>query len=224
MNRQRCAILLLTTMLAMPVQGDVAKLRDFVEQVYPHGVPMEQAQQFNAVDSLVLHEWLQNRPAMAPYHGTMLQLMGFIGADHSGQQIAAYIEAGQGTIDEQAFDAKLDGLMALGYLLHQTDDPIALQYLIDSLDVPTWQQRDLQWQVASLADESSLLVQLSQQAAIALALSGHPLAAEALRAKHAPADTLGAVVLPASDGFLENLLQHHQSIAEDGLEAYLQER
>lgn len=223
MNSQCRRVLCMVGVLAMPVQADVAKLRDFVEQVYPHGVPMGEAQQFNAIDSLVLHEWLQNRPKMAPYHGNMLQLMGFIGAAQSSQKIVAYIESGAGTIDEQAFDAKLDGLMALGYLLHQTDDPMALAYLIESLDVPAWQQRDLQWQVASLEDDTSLLLQLSQQAAIALALSGHPLAAEALQAKHAPPDSLGAVVLPARDGLLENLLLHHEAIVEDGLEAYLKQ-
>ena len=166
---------LLVCLLSMPVQADdnsrVAKLRHVVQQVYPHGVPKEVAKELGPVDALVLQQWLKAKP-MAPYHSNMLQLLGVIGNDQTRLELIAYIERGEGPIDMHAFSAKLDAIMALGQLVREHDDQQAREYLLVSIDIETWRNRPLSWQVTSFT-EAGLYAQLARQASLALAQVGN---------------------------------------------------
>ena len=75
----------------------------------------------------------------------IIETLGFIADASAIDSIIAFIEQGNGNISAQAFRAKNNGLLALGYLINKNPQPKALNYLFDSLNINAWRLRNIIW-------------------------------------------------------------------------------
>ena len=194
-------------------------VEDFVKQAFPHGVPINVANQYTSADSAKLVGLLQ-QPANLAYHSNILETLGFIGDPSATSAVINYIQQGDGDITGEAFRAKSNAFLSLGYMVNKDGNPAALTYLIDSLDMAVWQQRDVQWQVAFLPASVARDLQLMRQAAVGLTLSGHPEAAQAMASKLSPRNNERGFS-PASGDMLQEMLRANAEVNSGGLESYL---
>jgi hypothetical protein len=113
-------------------------IRDFVRQVFIHGVPYEEATKYDSSVVPTLLDML-NDPAEEAYWPNIVVVLGMIGDERAVDPLISFIEADdQGDLSREHYAAKTSALMALGYLIDKSGNQKALDYLIDSLAPDTW--------------------------------------------------------------------------------------
>ena len=160
-------------------------VEDFVQQVFPHGVPGDVAKSYTSMDSAKLVAMLQQASTIE-YHSNIVETLGFIGDSSATSAVINYIEQASGHISNEAFGVKSNAFLSLGYMVNKGGNSVALTYLVGSMEMEVWWQRNLKWRVAYLPDPVARNSQLVRQAAVGLTLSAHPKAALALK-KQLPA-------------------------------------
>ncbi len=196
-------------------------IREFVHQIYIHGVPYEQA---NAYDSSVVPTLIEmlNDPEEEQYWSNIVVTLGIIGDESAVEPIIEFINRGQeGEISPIHYRAKRSAIMALGYLINKTGNERALNFLTTSLNPQVWNERDLSGDSPFAETTEDRNEDLSKYAVLGLALSGHPQAEEALRSLQAPSD------VPAVEDFrtevaevVDEALETRQRVSEMGLAEY----
>jgi len=194
-------------------------VEQFVQQAFPHGVPIIEARKYGLADSARLLGLLKLQDNLE-VHSNILETIGHIGDPVATRRVIDYIHRGQGEISAAAFRAKSNAFLCLGYMVNKTGNPVALNYLVNSLELETWQARKLQWRVAFLPDDVSRDLQLIRQAAIGLTLSGHPQAASAMKQRLSPSNDDNDFAAASSD-MLQQMLRANQAISSQGLQAYM---
>jgi hypothetical protein len=111
-------------------------------------------------------------------------VLGVIGDDRAVDALIDLIErppVGSVYVSLEWHYGRREALRALGFLIHRTGSPKALEYLIESLDDTIWRRRELRGipPISTTQDRYDRL--LSEVVVIGLALSGDPRAGEALR-------------------------------------------
>lgn len=205
-----CALPAMTTAQDMPV-------KDFVHEIHIEGVPYQKAAAFDADVVPALLEMLADKDE-SPYWANIAVTLCIIGDDRAVAPLIQFIAEDDGKISEDVYRAKSSTVMALGYLVNKTGNPVALKYLIDSLDPKAWAEREVKYLGPFQASTAARDSQLSTMAMLGLALSGRPEAAEALRkvpVRSFPGDFQAQV-----SGAAEAALTAHQQIAEQGLVEY----
>lgn len=200
---------------ARGVRAQGTDVRAFVRQTFIHGVPYEQASRFTSADATVLLEMLGNAQERASWPNVVV-VLGVIGDERGVDPLIAFFSREvSGTLSSSEYSAKTGVLMSLGYLVNRSKNLKALTYLIDSLTPETWAARRMSWVSPYHATEAERNQQLTAMAVMGLALSGHPLAREALLALQV---RIGA---GAPDrALVEEALRAHEVIAREGLVAY----
>ncbi len=126
------------------------------------------------VDMLDSESEQMNWPAAA----TML---GVIGTDQAAEALIAFIEQShEGEFSQFMHDRRRVSITSLGYVVYETGNERALDYLVDGLNPQVWRQRDVQGIGPSWSTQDAYDQQLSTYAIFGLALSGHPVAGIAL--------------------------------------------
>jgi len=208
---------------SMP-QGNQASsmdIRDFVHQVFIHGVPYEEASKYDASAVPTLLQMLNN-PAEEAYWPNIVVVLGMIGDERAVDPIISFIEADvPGGLSREHYAAKTSALMALGYLVNKTGNRKALDYLKASASPETWAGRNIAGVAPFQASSTERNRDFSKFAIFGLALSGRPEAAQALRSLQQPA---GAEVTREFQAQVSDLvseaLKENQKIANQGLENY----
>jgi hypothetical protein len=196
-------------------------IREFVRQVFIHGVPYQEASRYDASVVPTLLGML-NDPAEEAYWPNVVVVLGMIGDERAVEPLIAFIEAGvQGSLSREHYAAKTSALMALGYLINKTGNQRALNYLKDSVAPETWAARGVAGTAPFQASTTERDRDFSKHAILGLALSGRPEAAQALRSLQQPAatETQRAFQAQVSD-LVSEALEEHQRIATQGLENY----
>jgi hypothetical protein len=198
-------------------RGDV---KEFVRQIYIHGVPYEQASQFGAESVPTLVEML-NDPAAAPYWANVVVVLGMIGDPQALDPLISFIDRPHaGILERQQYAAKTSALMSLGFLINRSGSREALNYLKKRVDPQSWEGSQVgraQFQ-ASTAERN---LDFSRYAVLGLALSGDPEAATVLRRLQDRPSTRGEQALQAQMGdTISEALREHAEIAEKGLAEY----
>ncbi len=199
--------------------GKLMPVEMFVQQAFPHGVPINEARKYGLADSARLLGLLRLQDNIE-VHSNILETIGYIGDPVATRRVIDYIHLGQGEISTESFRAKSNAFLCLGYMVNKTGNPVALNYLVKSLDMATWQARNLQWRVAFLPDDVSHDLQLIRQAAVGLTLSGHPQAAIAMQQYLSPAKGDGDFA-PATNEMLQQMLRANKEIGNKGLQSYM---
>jgi hypothetical protein len=195
-------------------------VREFVRQIFIHGVPFEEASRYGADAVPVLVEML-NDPAEQPYWANIVVVLGMTGEPEAVDPLIEFIEAGEAAgLSREHYTAKTSALMALGYIINATGDEQALDYLRASVNPETWAAKDV-----GVAPYQTSLVErdydLSKFAILGLALSGHPEALEILRSLQQPAETEAQRAFQAQvTDVLSGALEEHRKVSEEGLAEY----
>ena len=156
----------------------VANVRDFVHQTFIHGVPFDQARQFNTPEAIqTLISMLQD-PSEESYWPNIVVTLGMTGNGEALQHLSAFVQRGEGVLSPQAYRAKTSALIAVGYVLGQTRRAEVVNYLVRSARPESW--RRLKWASPFMRDIEDRNLQLAQSAIIALGLSGDQSAQNAL--------------------------------------------
>lgn len=197
------------------IRAQGTDVRAFVRQTFIHGVPYEQASRFTSADATVLLEMLGNAQERASWPNIVVTL-GIIGDERAVDPLISFFSREvSGTLSSSEYMAKTSALMSLGYLVNKSNNLKALTYLIDSLTPETWVTRKLSWVSPYHATEAERNPQLTAMAVMGLALSGRPLAREALLGLQA---RIGAGA--PGRALVEEALRAHEVIAREGLAVY----
>ncbi len=196
-----------------------ASVESFVRQTYIHGLAYEDASRYDASVVPALLKILQD-PKEESYWSNSVQMLGIVGDEDVADTIFAFIQedAGAEKLSRDQYAAKSSGaLTALGYLVHRIGSERALDYLIEGLDPETWQKR-VDWTSPYQAASDDRNRQMTELCVMALALSGHPRAGEALRSLKSE----GA--RPEMSGLLDEAVATHELIIKEGLKNYYKGR
>lgn len=157
-------------------------LKNFVYGIHAGGNTYGAAKEVARSESASALRRLLYDPAMAPHWPNVTMLMGASGDPEMVPPLIDFVEARNSDIgwSAQVYRGRTSAIMALGYLVHESGDPRALDYLIASVDPLIWtDERRLPW-VRSHENPNWLSQQLSTAAVTALAFTGRPEAGDAL--------------------------------------------
>jgi hypothetical protein len=195
-------------------------VRDFVRQIFIHGVPYEEATQFGASAVPVLLEML-NDPQEAPYWANIVVVLGMIGGEDVIDPLIAFIEEDTPNVTREIHAAKTSALMSLGYILNRTGSPRVLNYLVESTSLETWEERSVEGVASFQPGIEERNEDFSKFAILGLALSGRPEAAEALRSLQRPTGSAEQRAFQAQvSDLISESLEENRKIAEEGLADY----
>jgi hypothetical protein len=196
-------------------------IRDFVRQVFIHGVPYEEATRYSTESVPALLAMLGN-PAEQEHWPNIVVVLGMIGDERAVEPLLSFIKAGdQARLSRVHYTAKTSALMALGYLINKTGNVRALNYLVESVKPETWAARSATGIAPFQANTAERDTDFSKHAILGLALSGRPEAAQTLRSLQQPAGTevQRAFQAQVSD-LVSEALDEHQKISNKGLVNY----
>ena len=195
------------------------EIGDFVRQVFIHGVPYEEASRYGPAVVPELIALLED-PAEAPHAGNIAIVLGILGDERAAEPLITFIEGAAGQhLTPRAYRARTSAILALGYLIHKSGSERALAFLVDGLDRQAW-LRAAKWTSPFHDRAAERNEALREAAVLGLALSGHPAAAEALRAEGTALARSPSAAADRLRGHLEAALGEHAKIARQGLETY----
>jgi PBS lyase HEAT-like repeat-containing protein len=198
-------------------------VREFVRQVYVHGVPYQTARRYPASQVPILVEMLR-QPAEEAAWRSIVVTLGMIGDEAAVEPLIAFIEArGPDQPSRAQYAARRSAVTSLGYILNQTRSRRALDYLETGLEPSQWAARLEPFHAPYQATVAERDRDFSTHALLGLALSGTPEAAEALRGLQQNGGTPSEFAGQVRD-LLADALKAHAAIAAEGLEAYYREK
>lgn len=187
-------------------QAIAEDIQAFVKKTYVHGVPYEEAAKYDASAVPTLLKILGD-PGERNHWSNALITLGMIGDESAVEPMIAFIEeSGKGKMDQTRRMARTSAFMALGYLINETGNRRALEYLISYLKPDP-------------AGKKQPGRSLMKYAIIGLGLSGHPEAAAALKSMKS-----SRAAMPAgTTDMIGEALDTNQRVKEKGLADYYRE-
>jgi hypothetical protein len=163
--RESSAMILASAAGPEPVQS-------FVRKGFFEGVPYNQAKLYSDDDVPELQRLLQD-PAAEDTWRNVVGTLGAIGTERAQKVLIAYLLADpRGRLSPAAYIAKSDVPVALGWLVHKSDDREALELLINATDGNWWVARGIDWSTPIHRNREDLIASLVTKAIIGLTLSG----------------------------------------------------
>ena len=207
---------------ATGAQAPPLDVRDFVRQVFIHGVPYEEASRYDASAVPALLAMLRD-PAEQAHWANIVVVLGMIGDERAVDPLIAFIEAHAPPdgLSREHYAAKTSALMALGYLTNRSGNRKALDYLKSGVAPTTWAAKDIAGRAPFQSSLSERNRDFSKFAILGLALTGHPEAAQTLRQLQAPSPSPATREFQAQVGdVIAEALRENQKISEQGLMNY----
>lgn len=196
-------------------------IKEFVHQIFIHGVPYEEAVKYGPEVVPTLLAMLAD-PADEQQWPNIVVVLGMLGDDRAVDPMIAFIgKDAEGALSDAHYRAKTNAVMSMGYLINKTGNAKALAYLKESVDTKAWAERKVGWTSPYHAATSERDLRLTKMAILGLALSGHPAAAETLRSLQQPAATEAGKKFQAQvSDLVSEALNAHKAIAKEGLAGY----
>ena len=198
-----------------------ADVGDFLRRIHTEGISYDTAKQYYAFEgSEILLEMLGNVDD-AQYWPNVTMVLGASGdAELVGSLIGFLHGERNDTWSTAVYRGRASAITALGYLVHDTGDPKAMEYLRDSVDPQIWSRREIPWlRMRGDSESERLSMLLSTSAVVALALTGQDEAAAKLR-ELTDADDASARLRQVA----ESVLPDWEKINEAGLSEYYRTR
>lgn len=217
--------LLLLALLCAPAPWTSAHaqqvpLRTFIERIYVHGFPVEEARRYGSQAVPELIDMLRGgEPDI--YRQNVVFALGSVGGRSAALALIQYVESGQGTVSMAEYHAKSNALAALGYIVNRTGDATALAYLRSAVRPERWLERPVSWRSPVRRTSARINAALVRKAIIGLAMTGRPEADEEIRAA-AASPALDAASRREIARLVPAALQARADIARKGLVPYLQ--
>jgi hypothetical protein len=144
----------------------------FVRKGFFEGVPYNHAKLYSDDDVPELQRLLQD-PAAEDTWRNVVGTLGAIGTERAKDVLIAYLFSDpKGQLSPAAYIAKSDVPVALGWLVHKSDDPEALELLIKATDGDWWVAQGIDWSTPIHRSRDDLVASLVTKAIIGLTLSG----------------------------------------------------
>jgi HEAT repeat protein len=196
-------------------------VRDFVRQVFIHGVPYEEANRYDASAVPTLLAMLRD-PAEEDFWANIAVVLGMIGDERAVEPMISFIQSDSGPagLSQAQYRAKTSALMALGYLVNRTGNQRALNYLQESAKPEIWESRAITGTAPFQASTTERNIDFSKHAILGLALSGRPEAAQTLRSLQQPTGTAGADLQAQLGDLVSEALNEHERVSSQGLAEY----
>jgi hypothetical protein len=231
LNTTECNALRVTPMLDEPVaimasaavHDELPDIEEFVRQIYFHGVPFEDASQYGPDVIPILEQMLQD-PAEMEYWGTIVVTIGMIGEPEGTEPLIDFItRTGGEELTREEYAARTAAVMSLGYIVNQSGDEQALDFLIEAARPGWWEGEAAPAPFHAAAEEAEN--DLATHAILGLALAATEEAIEALEALQEPADDEPRLreFQAAASGVIAEALSEAQRIREVGLEEYYED-
>ena len=149
-------------------------VKDFVHQIYIHGVPYEIASKYGSEDTSVLLEMLLDDKEQ-PYWSNIVITLGMIGENRAVGPMIEFINRNNSNkISPEVYTAKTSAIISLGYIINKTGNKKALDYLAESLQPNVWQNRKIGWESPFYKSKIERDGYLTEAAVLGLGLSGKP--------------------------------------------------
>jgi hypothetical protein len=195
-----------------------AGVEGFVHQIYIHGVPAQQARQYNSPEDVKkLAEFLQN-PKEQVYWSNAVMTLGLIGTPNASQELASFLNRGSGVLTPAAYRAKSSAVIAMGYALARSGGEPLLTFLERKTDPKAWQS--LSWSSPFTSDPDQERMQLARSAVAALGVSGNAKAAAALEGIQRKSTSVGSGK-PQFYESLRDALNENHDVQKVGFDAYV---
>ena len=154
---------------------------DFIRTSFVHGLPYQEARQISPKEIPSLLKILADRREEV-YWTNAIGTLGAIGDVRAVGPLIEFLEAeDKGILSPEHYRAKSSVLIALGYLVHASQNDQALNYLIASSDLEVWNKRNMSWISPFYATPETRNLQLVKKAILGLGLTGHPKALDTLK-------------------------------------------
>ena len=147
-------------------------IQSFVRKGFFEGVPYNQAKLYSDDDVPELQRLLQD-PAAVDTWRNVVGTLGAIGTERAKDVLITYLFSDpDGQLSPAAYIAKSDVPVALGWLVHKSDDREALELLINATDGDWWVAQGIDWSTPIHRNREDLIASLVTKAIIGLTLSG----------------------------------------------------
>ncbi len=147
-------------------------VQSFVRKGFFEGVPYNQAKLYSDDDVPELQRLLQD-PAAEDTWRNVVGTLGAIGTERAKDVLITYLFSDpDGQLSPAAYIAKSDVPVALGWLVHKSDDREALELLINATDGDWWVAQGIDWSTPIHRNREDLIASLVTKAIIGLTLSG----------------------------------------------------
>jgi hypothetical protein len=144
----------------------------FVRKGFFEGVPYNQAKLYSDDDVPELERLLQD-PAAEDTWRNVVGTLGAIGTERARDVLITYLFTDpKGRLSPAAYIAKSDVPVALGWLVHKSDDREALELLINATNGNWWMAQGIDWSTPIHRSREDLITSLVTKAIIGLTLSG----------------------------------------------------
>ncbi len=233
-NRNECdafsgaGIAVADTGTSLPLQlaersRQLPPVREFVTQIYFHGLPLDQAARYGdeQVDLLVA---MLNDPDQVLYHENIALTLGMIGSARAADALISYIGSPPPPTEDpliarQAHKGKVGAVVALGYLVNLSESERALAFLT-GFTSPAVLAESVSRRSAI---DNAAGAELRKYALIGLGLSGNERAAEHLEMLSRMSSTIVPQgTTPAFDftGILDQSMRFNEEVSEEGIVEY----
>ena len=208
------------TVMPQVAESSPMSVRDFVRQIFIHGVPYEEASKYSSSAISTLQAML-NDPAEEAHWANIVVVLGMIGDESAVEPLITFVEADdERGLSRAHYVAKTSAVISMGYLINKTGNQRALDFLKEGVKPQAWAATKVG--VAPFQRSTTERdFDFSKSAVLGLALSGHPDAAETLRLLQQPADSDMQRAFQAQVGdLISEALKENEKIAEQGLADY----
>ena len=212
-----------------PAASQGPDIRNFVRQVYIHGLPLQEVEKFDAATTVPILLEMLGDAREEEHWPNIVATLGMLGDVRAVDPLIQFAEKEvPGPLSDAHYNAKLSAVMALGYIVNKGKSDKALRYLAAGLDPDVWTQRGIKWSNPRQSDQAAVRRDLITMSILGLAVSGNRTAAETLRAHGRSATTPQAkrmrAELPNVDDTLRDALEANERIARSGLKEYYRQR
>jgi hypothetical protein len=218
--RRPVLLVVLALSLATSAQGPKS-IREFVREVFIHGVPYESAMQYPSAAQKELMAILE-QPADRPAWPNAATTLGMIGDDAAFDPLVRFVRRGEGTIDPVEYDAKVNAILGMGIMLNRKRaEERALLFLRDGLNPSFWAE-SIKWRSPFAQSDRERNDELVLTTVQALGISGHPEAAKTLASmKQQKFVQLGTASRESAAAVVDEALNANAQVARQGLRSYL---
>ena len=205
----------------------VLDVRRFIMRLYVHGIPYDEAAQFDEGDVPTLLELLGD-DGNKPFYANILGVLGVIGGDISAETLIEYVEqAKDRELDPDIYRAALTALLSLGYVVNRDGSPNVIEFLRTQAEEIYKSEQQFERAVEDQRPQGLRLEAsvMGRSAILGLALGGRPESGSALQSliQFQP-QTLPEMNREELQSFLGTALETHKLVEQEGLSEFYKRR
>lgn len=156
-------------------------IEDFVSQIYPEGIPYDEAAKFQASDTAKVLPWLKDDTKSATW-SNIVTVAGIVaGPDAEAALNELILRPHAGKLPIEQYDGRVAAIMSLGYIVKSNGSPSARQFLEVHVNPSSW--TTTQWMAPYHTSTTERDNDLAAATVLGLSRVGDPAAVAFLKAQ-----------------------------------------